>query len=239
MATTIPRNTPLFPKPGVASSILAGGIARLRLQSTISGCSSRSAAGAKKLWISLARLLSRCGGSRSGSGPRLRPPRTVTALPEHCTSPLQGGSRRFDPVILHWFESPRSSVGSRIQAPLAPRTLGDTRCQAAPRNATIGHVLVTLEAPHAGVRFGVTPALVTTCEGGGSPWVGAGRARGPPEPLRSLGSRVRDSGPRNDATRGVCPGSVPARKRSVRRAYSHGRAPSSCPGGVTNNASPI
>jgi hypothetical protein len=67
--------------------------------------------------------------------------------------PLQGEGRRFDPVILHRFECPRSSAGTRISALFAPQTPGDTRCEEAPRNATIGHVLATLEGLRASVIF--------------------------------------------------------------------------------------
>jgi len=113
--------------------------------------------------------------------------------PDAAPPPLQGGGRRFDPVILHWFEGSRPSAGRGIRGRLAPRTPGDTRCQKAPRNATIGHVLVTPEALRASLIFRVTAALVTSREGGSRRRRSVARARGPPG-HRGLGiahSRLR------------------------------------------------
>ena len=190
-----------FPKPGVASSILAGGIARSRSKSAISCRSSRSAAGAEKHLDTSRRGRSAAQTLRE----TLRgivgvdQPATPTtsdgrgARPNAAPLPLQGGGRRFDPVILHWFESPRSSAGRGIRARLAPQTRGDTRCQEAPRNATIGHVLVTPEALKAPVILRVIAALVTSRKRGGRPRRGVARARGPPGrvALGSAHSRLR------------------------------------------------
>ena len=204
-----------FPKPGVASSILAGGIAGSRSERAISCLSSRSEAAAAKHLDTSRRGRSAAQTLRE----TLRgivgvdQPAAPTTSDGHgaglnaAPPPLQGGGRRFDPVILHSSRSPRSSTGSGIRAASASRTPGDTRCQEAPRNATIGHVLVTPDALRAPVIFRVTAALVTGRARGSRSRRGAAWVRGPP---CRHGPRERASAtpaPRNDATRGASPGS--------------------------------
>lgn len=210
-------------------------------------------------------------------------------------SPLQGEGRRFDAVILHRFKCPRSSAGTGIWAPFASQTPGDTRCEEAPSNATIGHALVTPEGLRASVicrdhrrsdhptakhpfracRSGprsiesswfssrrsapfCLQIVVTSAEMG--EWMGeshtirplsatppagpppgeiAQRGRSPPSPAgppppRHGGWTASETGPRNDATRGASPGSVPTKDRcSVLEEYPLSRTASKAPGATS------